>query len=133
MLFRSHGLSLKEAALAFAPPFWTQIEKMNTDQKNKVEKIRRIYGSAMLNGPFAILVGFKGGLMGLSDRIKLRPLVVGQKGDTTYMASEESAIVGVVKELDRIWSPNAGEPVIAKLKPAVSARLFGKSNKTVRV
>jgi len=133
LLVRRHGLSLKEAALAFAPPFWTQIEKMNTDQKDKIEKIRRIYGSAMLNGPFAILVGFKGGLMGLSDRIKLRPLVIGQKGDTTYMASEESAIVGVVKHLDRIWSPNAGEPVIAKLKPAVSARLFGKSNKTVRV
>ncbi len=87
----------------------------------------------MLNGPFAILVGFKGGLMGLNDRIKLRPLVVGLKGDAVFMASEESAITSSVSGLEKIWSPDAGEPIIAKLKPAVAARMFGKSNKTVRV
>ncbi len=132
MMVRKHGMSLKDAALAFAPPFWEQIERMKPDAKQKCENIRRIYGSAMLNGPFAILVGFKGGLMGLNDRIKLRPLVVGQKGDAVFMASEESAITGSVEGLDKVWSPDAGEPVIAKLKPLVAARMFGKSNKTVR-
>ena len=31
-------------------------------------------------------------MIGINDRIKLRPLVAAKKGDFVYMASEESAI-----------------------------------------
>mgnify|MGYP000081437833 CR=1 FL=1 len=46
----------------------------------------------LITGPFSILVGFTGGILALNDRLKLRSMVVGERGDTVYIASEESAI-----------------------------------------
>jgi glutamate synthase domain-containing protein 1 len=74
-----------------------------------------VFGSALLNGPFAILFAFSDGIVGLNDRVKLRPLVVGTKGDLVYMASEESAIREVCPDPEKVWAPKAGEPVIVKL------------------
>ena len=70
----------------------------------------------LITGPFSILVGFEGGMMALNDRLKLRSLVVAERGDRVYFASEEAAIREVEPELDRIWAPNGGEPVIVRLK-----------------
>lgn len=72
----------------------------------------------MLNGPFAILVADSDSLWGLNDRIKLRPLVVARKDDTVYMSSEESAIRLVCSDLDEVWMPKAGEPVIIQAQEA---------------
>ena len=60
-------------------------------------------------------VGFTGGMMALNDRLKLRSMVVGEKGDTVYIASEECAIRAIEPTLDRIWAPRGGEPVIVNL------------------
>ena len=38
-----------------------------------------------------------------------------EKGDMFYVASEESAIRLIQPDLDRIWSPRGGEPVIVTL------------------
>ncbi|MCL2036980.1 MAG: hypothetical protein FWG83_06310, partial [Oscillospiraceae bacterium] len=46
------------------------------------------------------------------DRLKLRSMVVGENGDTVYIASEEAAIRIIQPSLDRVWSPKGGEPVI---------------------
>ena len=54
--------------------------------------------------------------MSLNDRLKLRSMVVGEKGDRTYFASEECAIRKMEPELDRIYAPKGGEPVIVKLR-----------------
>jgi glutamate synthase domain-containing protein 1 len=54
--------------------------------------------------------------MGLNDRVKLRPLVVGEMGDNVYMSSEESAIRVVCDCLENVWAPKAGEPVIVHLE-----------------
>ena len=62
------------------------------------------------------MVGFDGGLMALGDRLKLRSLVVGEQGDTVYLASEESAIRVIAPELDRLYAPRGGEPVIVTLQ-----------------
>ena len=70
----------------------------------------------MITGPFSILVGFNGGLMALNDRLKLRSMVVAEKGDKVYVASEECAIRYLEKDVDRIWSPKGGDPVIITLK-----------------
>jgi glutamate synthase domain-containing protein 1 len=78
--------------------------------------LRQVYGSLMLNGPFAILVAHHGELIGLTDRIRLRPLTVGEKDDMVYFSSEESAIRLISPKLDRAWTPMGGEPVIVKLK-----------------
>ena len=66
--------------------------------------------------PFSILVGFEGGMMALNDRLKLRSMVAAERGDMFYIASEESAIRVIEPELDRIWAPRGGEPVIVRLK-----------------
>jgi glutamate synthase domain-containing protein 1 len=73
-----------------------------------------------LNGPFAFILGHRNGLIGLNDRIKLRPLVAAEKGDVIYIANEEAAIREIASP-DRVWMPTAGEPVIAQLKPEKGA------------
>lgn len=115
MLVRKHGLSKAMAAKVLAPPFWDEIDRMPEEQKKAYKALRMVYGSGMLNGPFAILVGQTGSLMGLNDRIKLRPLVVGEKDDMTFMSSEESSILEV-SPVDRVWMPKAGEPVIVNVE-----------------
>ena len=50
--------------------------------------------------------------MALNDRLKLRSMVVGEKEDMVYIASEEAAIRVIQKDLDKIWAPKGGQPVI---------------------
>ena len=69
--------------------------------------MRQIYGSLLLNGPFAVIIAHSGEMIGLTDRIRLRPLTVGEKGDMLYLSSEESAIRLVSPDLDKAWSPLA--------------------------
>ena len=64
-----------------------------------------MYSGLLVTGPFSILVGFTGGLMALNDRLKLRSMVVGEKGDMVYIASEESAIRVIQPTLDKVWAP----------------------------
>ncbi|WP_027183377.1 class II glutamine amidotransferase [Desulfovibrio inopinatus] len=116
LLVRKHGLTRREAAWVFAPPFWDEIDRMPEPQKNAFTALRSVYGSAMLNGPFAILVADSTSLMGLNDRIKLRPLVIGEQGDRVFMSSEESSIRDVQPDLDRVFNPKAGEPVIVEVE-----------------
>jgi glutamate synthase domain-containing protein 1 len=69
-----------------------------------------------MNGPFSIIVAHHGEMIGLTDRIKLRPLVAGSRGDFLYMSSEEAAIRLVSPTLDKFWFPRGGEPVVGKLR-----------------
>ena len=119
LLIRKHGLSAELASLALASPFWDSIDQLDKDDKELLTAIRQVYGSALLNGPFAILFASNEGLIGLNDRVKLRPLVCATKGDFVYMASEEAAIREICPAPERIWSPRGGEPVVAKMNPGV--------------
>jgi glutamate synthase domain-containing protein 1 len=115
LLLRKHGLPLEIACRALASPTWAEIDQ--GDGKMEVAKaIRIIYGSALVNGPFAILLGHKKGLIGLNDRIKLRPLVAARKGKTLYIASEEAGIREICPAPEKVWSPKAGEPIMGWLK-----------------
>lgn len=116
LLVRRHGLSHKIAAQVFAPPLWEEIDAMPQELKEHFTTLRTVYASAMLGGPFAILVSDGHGLMGLNDRMKLRPLVVGECGDMVFMASEESAIRKVCPQVEKVWTPRAGEPVMIALE-----------------
>ncbi len=115
LICRKHKVPLEDIGKIFSPLLWSEIEKLTNEKKEKHKALRAIYGSAMLNGPFSILVGFRGGMMGLNDRVKLRPLVAARKGETLYMASEEAAIRYICKDPEKVWMPKAGEPVIAYL------------------
>ncbi|MHB0976735.1 MAG: class II glutamine amidotransferase [Candidatus Aquicultorales bacterium] len=116
LLLRKHGLPIEAACKALASPFWSDIDRMPEEEKELFTAIRMVYGPALLNGPFAIVLGFNGGIVGINDRVKLRPLVAARKDDRLYLASEEAAIRQVSPELDVVWAPKAGEPVIGRLR-----------------
>ena len=115
LLERQH-LTLEEAAIVVAGPFWEMIDRMDDDEKAKYTYLRRRFSDFLITGPFSIILGFNGGFMALNDRLKLRSMVAAEKGDKIYVASEESAIRIIEPELDKVWWPKGGEPVIARLK-----------------
>lgn len=114
-LVRKHGLSLEEAADVIAAPFWQTIDAMPKKDKERYTYLRDAFSSLLITGPFSILLGFPGGMMALNDRLKLRSMVIGEKDDMVYVASEECAIRIIEPTLDKIWSPKGGEPVIVRL------------------
>lgn len=119
-LLRRQGLTLGEAASVIAAPFWSTIEaKTDAADKEKHIYLRSLFPSLLITGPFSIVLGFEGGLMALNDRLKLRSMVVGEKGDTVYIASEEAAIRIMEPDADNIWAPAGGEPVIVTVKDGV--------------
>jgi len=120
-LNRKQKLSLNEVADVIAAPFWNEIDRMPQAQKEKFTYLRNVFSSLLITGPFSILLGFSGGMMALNDRLKLRSMVVAEKGDMTYVASEECAIKTIELNPDRIWSPKGGEPVIVTLNEGVDA------------
>lgn len=115
LLIRKHGLPVKLACSALASPFWKHIDRMEEEEKELYKALRMVYGSALLNGPFAILFANNKGLVGINDRVKLRPLVVGTFENSVYMGSEVSALKEMNPKVENIWSPKAGEPVIIEL------------------
>ncbi len=118
LLLRRHNLPVELAANVLAAPFWNDIDRMPEKEQALARALRQVYGSLLLNGPFAVIIARAGEMIGLTDRIRLRPLTVGEKGDMVYLSSEESAIRLVSPELDKAWIPGGGEPVIARLKSA---------------
>ncbi|NIA21761.1 MAG: hypothetical protein GWP05_07325 [Anaerolineaceae bacterium] len=120
LLIRKHGLPIEVACLAMAPPLWSQIERMEPQRRQLISTLRIIYGGALLNGPFSVVVTFSGGLIGFNDRIKLRPMVAARKDHTLYVASEEAAIRVICRRPDRLWHPQGGEPVIGRLSEEVA-------------
>ncbi len=114
-LTRRQGLTLEEMAEVIAAPFWSTIDRKPREERERLTYLRNMFSSLLITGPFSILLGFTGGLMALNDRLKLRSMVIGEKDDTVYVASEESAIRIIEPELDKIWAPKGGEPVIIRL------------------
>ena len=115
-LIRRQGLTLEEAAAVIAASFWSTIEKKSPEAKEKEIFLRTVFSSLLITGPFSIVFGFNGGLMALNDRLKLRSMVVGEKDDKVFIASEEAAIRVMEPNAENIWSPAGGEPVIVKVK-----------------
>ena len=111
-LHRKKGLTWGEIASVIAAPFWQTIGKLPPDEQETLKYLRVMFAGQLITGPFSILVGFEGGLMALNDRLKLRGMVVGEKGNMVYIASEEAAIRVIEPDLDYVWSPMGGEPVI---------------------
>lgn len=116
-LLRIQDLSLEETASVIAAPFWSTIErKSNLKEKEKLVYLRTMFPSLLITGPFSIVLGFDGGIMALNDRLKLRSMVVGEKEDKVFIASEEAAIRVMEPDAENIWAPAGGEPVIIRVK-----------------
>ncbi len=118
-LLRKQKLSLEETASVIAAPFWSTIAKKPEKEAEILEYLRKVYSGMLITGPFSIVLGFTGGIMALNDRLKLRSMVVGEKDDMVYIASEEAAIRVMDKDVKNIWAPQGGEPVIVKVKEGV--------------
>jgi glutamate synthase domain-containing protein 1 len=114
LLVRRHGLPMETAVKALAPPFWDEIDRMSRKEQEIYRAIRLAYGSALMNGPFAIVVANNESMVGFTDRIKLRPLVSGVRGNRLYISSEEAAIRTMDPDVEEISMPKAGEPTIGR-------------------
>jgi len=115
-LNRRMGLSMKEISAVIAAPFWNTIKRMPEEERKTAEYLRNAFASYLITGPFSIIVGFEGGLMALNDRLKLRSMVIGEKDDMVYLASEESAIRKIQPDLDKLYYPKGGESVIIRTR-----------------
>jgi glutamate synthase domain-containing protein 1 len=116
LLMRRQHIPVELVAKVLAAPLWEEIDQMPAKQANLLKALRQTYGSLLMNGPFSIVIANQDEMIGLTDRIKLRPLVAGTNGDVTYLSSEEAAIRLVSPNLDKFWTPRGGEPVICRLK-----------------
>ncbi len=116
LLMRRHGLPIGVVADILAPPFWSHIEREDEETQALHRALRQVYGSLLLNGPFTVIIAHQGEMIGLTDRIRLRPLTAATKGDLLYLSSEEASIQLVSPDLDRVWTPTGGEPVVGRLR-----------------
>lgn len=124
LLMRRHGLPIELAAKVMAPPLWSQIERMEPGQQALYRTLRQVYSSLLVNGPFTVIIARQGEMIGLTDRIRLRPLTAAVQGDRLYLSSEEAAIRVVCPKPDKVWTPVGGEPIVGRLgEPLMSKRL----------
>jgi glutamate synthase domain-containing protein 1 len=115
LLMRRHNLPVEVAAKVMAPPLWVEIERMAPEDQALARTLRQVYSSLLINGPFTIIIARQGEMIGLTDRIRLRPLTAAAKGDRLYLSSEEAPIRLVSPELDWVWTPVGGQPVVGRL------------------
>ena len=115
-LLRRQGLTLEETAHVIAAPFWKNIRGREESEAEQLAYLRKVFPSRLVVGPFSIILGFTGGLMALNDRLKLRSMVVAEKGDRVFIASEEAAIRTMEPDAENVYAPAGGEPVIVKVK-----------------
>jgi glutamate synthase domain-containing protein 1 len=115
LLVRRHNLPMETAAKVIAAPFWSDLPLMSKDERTLLQALRITYGGLLLNGPFTVIIARSGEMVGLTDRIRLRPLVVASRETRLFLSSEESAIRLVCPELDDVWIPVGGQPVIGRL------------------
>jgi len=132
LLMRKHGLPVEIVAKILAPPFWSDIGRRPPGEQELLRVLRQVYGSLLLNGPFTVIIAHQGEMIGLTDRVRLRPLTVGEKGSVLYLSSEESAIRLICRDLDRAWIPTGGEPVIGSLaRPIVPQEMVAAGRESI--
>ena len=115
-LCRKKKMTLLEMSQVIAAPFWSTISRMAPDEAKRRIYLRNAFSSLLITGPFSIILGFRNGIMALNDRLKLRSLVAAEKEKCVYVASEECAIRAIEPNVDNLFAPRGGEPVIAVLE-----------------
>ncbi|MCG2791056.1 MAG: glutamine amidotransferase family protein [Actinomycetia bacterium] len=116
LIVRKQKIDIEMVHLILASPLWEEIERMPDDKREVLKALRILYGSALINGPFSIIVGNSNFMYALNDRIKLRPLVAARKEKYLFISSEEAPIRKVCPSPDRLWHPDGGEPVMGIIK-----------------
>lgn len=115
LIMRKQQLSPEIFAKIVAPPLWDEIDRMSDDNRNLHTALRSVYGGLLMNGPFSIIIANQNSMIALTDRIRLRPLTAATYGNKVYLSSEEAAIRLIQPELDQVWTPMGGVPVISRI------------------
>lgn len=119
LLARRHGFSMETAAHIMTAPTWSEIDRMDPERRAYETALRIAYPSALVNGPFSVIIGSSEGLLALNDRLKLRALMAAEKGRMVYLASEQAAIEVVCPDAENVRSIGGGEPFVALLDSVV--------------
>ncbi|MCX7681384.1 MAG: glutamine amidotransferase family protein [Anaerolineae bacterium] len=122
LLVRRHGLPVEVMARVLAAPLWSEIERMDEPERTLTRTLRQVYAPLLINGPFTVIIARHGEMIGLGDRIRLRPLTAATAGDRLYLASEEAPIRLLCPQPERVWTPLGGEPVVGRLRTPWSAQ-----------
>ncbi len=115
LIMRRQKLGPEIFAKVVAPPLWTEIDRMSDDERALHKALRSVYGGLLMNGPFAVVIANTGQMIALTDRIRLRPLTAATRGSVLYLSSEEASIRLVSPDLDEVWTPMGGVPIIGKI------------------
>ncbi|BDC19740.1 glutamate synthase [Acidianus sp. HS-5] len=106
----SEGLSVEEATRILANPS-RRFGKLNVGEDY-------IYRNARLDGPFTAIIGYNSGedlfMLGIADRAKFRPVIIGEDENYYYIASEENQI-RLLNPNARVWTLEPGNYFIASL------------------
>jgi glutamate synthase domain-containing protein 1 len=114
-LMRRHNLPVEVAAKVMAPPLWVEIARMEPEEQILCRTLRQVYSGLLVNGPFTVIIARQGEMIGLTDRIRLRPLTAAIGGDRLYLSSEEAPIRLVCPQPQLVWTPVGGEPIVGRL------------------
>lgn len=114
-LSRRCGFSQELAAHIMTAASWDEIDKMPENLKAYETALRIVYSSALVNGPFSVILGSDEGLLAINDRLKLRALMVAEKDHMVYMASEQAAIEVVCPDAENVRSIGGGVPFVVQL------------------
>lgn len=114
-LSRRCGFSQETAAHIMTASSWEDIDKLPKELAAYETALRVVYSSALVNGPFSVILGSDEGLLALNDRLKLRALMVGEKGSMVYLASEQAAIEVVCPDAENVRSIDGGVPYVIQL------------------
>lgn len=106
----SEGLSVREAAKVLANP------------SRRFESPDYSFQGARLDGPFTAVIGYNSGtdlhMVGIADRSKFRPAIVGESDDMIFIASEESQI-WELEERAKVWTLRPGGILISTLSGGI--------------
>ena len=126
-LARRQGFSQEMAGHIMTAPSWEEIDRMGEHDAKFETVLRLAYSSALVNGPFSVILGSDEGMLALNDRLKLRALMAAEKGPMVYLASEQSAIEVVCPNAENMRSIEGGEPFVVQLDRVKERKLVESS------
>lgn len=120
-LVRVCGLSIEEAATILSNPFEEDHGFMNRNCAAERRLVTKMRG-AQLDGPFTAVVGYCDGkdtyLLGLVDKSKFRPAVVGEDASRFMIASEETQIRALSPDAE-VWTIEPRSFFLCSIKKGV--------------
>lgn len=130
LLVRRHGFSQEMAAHIMTAMSWDDIDRLSPQDAAFETALRATYSSALVNGPFSVILGSDEGLLALNDRLKLRALMVAEKGSMVYLASEQAAIEVVCPDAQNVRSIEGGVPFVVQLDEVAKRKSQTSSENT---